>query len=318
MDSAKGNNSMYNSSVLLSVLYLSLLLLGTTAVGCQDEDRPGPEYRVLIDDLERTIQIPSAKPTIITLAPSVTEILFAAGGGSTLIAVTTADDYPPDVQNIPKITAVPLDHEAVVAHGPDLVIATDQINSVRDMEALATVGIPSFFLTFNTVSDITAAIRKAGIIAGTSEYANLAADSLEDMWRSRISALRDDAVKPKILLLAGYDVLYSFGRESYTNEMIEAAGGISVTGVLEGQSAVLSDEFVLSAQPDIIVGTFGDGFEADQLLEKHPTWSILEAAKAGRIYSISPDLVSRPGPRIFDGTQQLAEWVDQYLQTASE
>jgi len=268
--------------------------------------------RQVVDDTGRTVSIPTNPTRVLSLAPSITEVAFAAKAQSQLVAVTTVDNYPPDVGSLARITAFPLDHEGIVAMGPDLVLATDQINSVRDVSALSGVGIPAYFLRFNVASDVFTAIRTVGDLLGTQDLANAAADSLETAWKSLLSASDTVTYKPKVLLLAGYDVLYAFGRDSYTSEIVRAAGGQSVTDRLEGQAATLSDEFVLAEQPEIIVGTFGESFDVTQIADAHPTWHSVPAIAGGYVYSIDPDLISRPGPRIIDGARTIGRWVEAF------
>lgn len=289
-----------------------LLILLFLAGGCNRDTPPTQAMREVVDDTGRTVSVPNDPKRVISLAPSITEVAFAARVGDKLRAVTTVDNYPPEVNSLDRITAFPLDHEGIVAMAPDLVLATDQINSVRDVSALSDVGIPAFFLRFNTASDIFKAVRTVGDLLGSRDLADSAADSLETMWNSLLSDSETASYRPGVLLIAGYDVLYAFGRDSYTSEMIRAAGGRSVTDKLEGQAATLSDEFVLTEQPEIIVGTFGESFDVAQIAAAHPTWNSVPAVATGRVYSMDPDLVSRPGPRIIDGARTIRRWVQAF------
>lgn len=290
----------------------TLALIVLTLAGCGNPRRAESPSRTVVDDIGREVRVPVAPKRVISLAPSVTEVVFAAGAGDRLIAVTTADNYPPAVSQMDQITAFPLDQEGIVARNPDLILATDQINSVRDLDALTELGIPSYFLRFTTVADVFLAVRNVGHLLDAETTANQAADSLESTWIYQLNLVDTTAYKPSVLLLAGYDVLYAFGRDSYTNEIIEAAGGRSITDQLEGQAATLSDEFVLAEQPELIVGTFGDDFDAGRIVSGHPTWDSVPAVATGNVYSINPDLISRPGPRVIEGAQRLAVWIDRF------
>jgi len=198
----------------------------------------------------------------------------------------------------------------VVAQSPDLILATNQINSPHDVEPLSELGIPVVFLTFDSVDDVISAVRKVGDLLAFETTAQAAADELAGRWaRLQKSSSTATGSRPRLLLLIGYDILYAFGGESYTNEMIARAGAKSVTAGLPGQSAVLSDEFVLRSEPDIIVVAGDPNFDPDDMLEHHPTWDALPAVRAKRVYSIDPDLVFRPGPRVIDGTERLADIV---------
>ncbi len=268
---------------------------------------PGQALRPYIDDLGRTVEIPTRPTRVVSLAPSLTE--FLAGAADLLVAITTADDYPPAVNEITQIGAFPLNNEAVVAQSPDLILATNQVNSPHDIEPISELGIPAVFFTFESVDDIILAVHKVGDLLAVESTAQAAADELAARWARLQSASTTPGSRPKLLLLIGYDILYAFGGESYTNEMITRAGAESVTSGLPGQSAVLSDEFVLGSEPDIIVVAGEPNFDPDDMLEYHPTWDVLPAVRDKRVYSIDPDLVFRPGPRVIDGTERMAEIV---------
>jgi iron complex transport system substrate-binding protein len=104
-------------------------------------------------------------------------------------------------------------------------------------------------------------------------------------------------------------VLYSFGSESYMHALIELAGGRSATGEMDAVRPVLTDEFVLTTRPDVIIGAFGEDYDPARLLELHPTWDIVPAVRNQRIYSLDPDLALRPTPRLLDGIRRMATFL---------
>jgi iron complex transport system substrate-binding protein len=233
------------------------------------------------------------------------------------VAVTTADDYPPEVASLPKIGAYPLNREAVVGQDPDLVLATDQVNSTHEVAPISDLGIPTYFLQFESFDEIIGAVRTVGRLLNTTEFADSSADALAARWKHLEAASRDTERKPRVLLLVGSDVLYAFGSDSYTNEMIIAAGGDPITDALPGQSAVLNDEFVLANAPDIILGPqgteTGPGFSRATLLANHPSWDAVPAIRFGDVHTLDPDLIFRPGPRVVDAAERIAEIITHYL-----
>lgn len=249
---------------------------------------------------------------IIPLAPNLTEIVYAAGAGDKLVAVTTADDYPPAVDTLPRVSTLPVDYEAIAVHEPDLVVATTQVNATRAAETFASLDIPVYFFSFPTVPRIFEGIRQMGVLADTPHAAADSANALEaalDEIRRQTSA----AQKPRVLVLAGSDVLYSFGAESYIHTVIDAAGGESITRDLGTSAPTLSEEYVLEARPDVIVGAFGPDASTETLLAHHPAFDILPAVRDGRVYSLPASLLFRPGPRIVEGTRRLAEQLHPHL-----
>lgn len=242
---------------------------------------------------------------MLTLAPSMTELVYAAGAGSKLVSAGVPDDYPPAVDTLPRHGVYPPDFEAIAAARPELVLATD-VNNPRDAEMLEALGIPVVFLTVKGVSDMPRVVRAVGDLLGTSPAAEAAADSIDDAiegLRERTDAL---AERPSVLFLVGDDVLYAFGGGTYMEEMIELAGGRSVTAAVATAAPVLTDEFVLEKAPEVIIGPWGEDYTANDLLARHPTWDVVPAVRTGRVYGVPPDLVLRAGPRLVDGAYRMA------------
>ena len=280
---------------------LSVVTLVATA--CGPTDRPEDAEVVLTDAIGRSVSLMLPVERVLSLAPNLTEIVYAVGGGDRLAAASQADSFPPEVSELPQFSTFLLDHERIVELNPGLLLATDEINSPTDADALAEVGIPTYFFSFANIASISAAMRLTGELLGLDgEPAATAFEAAVDSVR----AATERRPKPRTLLLIGDDVLYAFGRESFASEAVRAAGGDNLTDAFEGRSAVLSDEFVLEAEPEvIIVLTDEAAYTSEQLLEKHPTWDIVPAVRNGRVHGIHPDSLSRPGPRLTLGLAQL-------------
>ncbi|HET6566407.1 MAG TPA: helical backbone metal receptor, partial [Rhodothermales bacterium] len=215
------------------------------------------------------------------------------------------DDYPPAVDTLPHFSALPVDFEKIATLRPDLALATDQVDSPKDAETLTALGIPVYFFSFKTLQSVLDAIRTTGDLLKTQARANAAADSLQaqiDTLRARTAR----APRPRVLMLIGDEELYAFGNESYTHELIRLAGGNSITDSIGTANPVLSEEFVLAARPDVIVGTWGQNYDAHRLVEHHPALASVPAIRSGRIYSLDPSLITRPGPRLIEGARRLA------------
>lgn len=282
--------------------FLAALLL---ALGC---GRPSPEVgRTVTDDLGRTVTLPDTLRRIVPLAPNLTELLFAAGGGDRIAAVTTADTYPPAIDSLPHFSALPMDFEALAALEPDLVLATDQVNNPEDAETLAALDIPVYFFSYRDLSGMLSSLRQLGSLLGTSFAAERRAAELEARLASVEQRTAEVENPPLTLLLIGDETLFAFGDESYVHDLIARAGGRSATADIGTEAPVLSDEFVLKAQPDIIIGTYGADYDVSRLLDLHPTWDVVPAVQQERIYTIDPDLILRPGPRLVDGVERLAQ-----------
>lgn len=285
------------------LLVVVLLLAGA----CREAPAPDhPPAAPFTDALGREVAVPRPALRVVTLAPNLTEMVYAAGAGARLVGVTTADDFPPAVDTLARFSALPLNIEAVVLLRPDLALASTQVNAPRDGDALAAVGVPAAFLPAASLDDVVGGIRTIGTLLGTAPAADRAADRLRDRI-DRLRARTAPGERPRVLFLIDDERLFSFGRGSYIHDLVALAGGESVTAELPNAAPVLSEEFVLSARPDVIVGTFGDDYDPARLRTFHPTWSDLPAVRDGHVYALPADLFLRPGPRLVDGAELLAQ-----------
>ncbi|MGI9175269.1 MAG: ABC transporter substrate-binding protein [Rhodothermales bacterium] len=273
--------------------------------GC-GRPEPNPSATAFTDDLGRTVHVEQPVQRVLTLAPNLTEVVFAAGAGDKIPAVSTADDWPQAIDSLPRYRTFPMDFEAIAAFDPDVLLATDQINAPRDADTFTDLGIPTFFFSFENLADVARSIRDAGELLGTEARANAAADSLEAAFTTLQNRTSGVAEKPLVLLLNGDRTLYAFGQGSYTHDLIKLAGGTSATADLATPAPVLSEEFVLTAKPDVIIGAFGEGYGAADLLALHPTWDVVPAVRDGRVYSLHGDFFQRPGPRLVEGARRMA------------
>ncbi len=280
---------------------ICLLLLLMT--GCSSGLRSD---RTVEDDIGRTVHLSAEIDRIAPLAPSITELLFASGAGSRVVGVSTVDDFPPTVDSLPKYSLIPMDFEAIVALDLDLVVASEQVNSPKDADTFEKLGIPVYFVAVNTLEDVTRAIRDLGELFFTSEFANHRATELEDSLVQLSALTADLQKKPDVLFLIEYTTLHAFGQGSYIHDMIDLAGGSSITSTLSTRFPILTDEFVLTSMPEVIAGSFGEEFENSQLLSSHPTWDIVPAIQSNRVYGFDSAYFLRPGPRLVKGVWELA------------
>ena len=298
--------------------FLLALVLGLFAAGCKPDGSPendtrGPSVR---DGTGRTVVMPLHIQRIVPLSPSVTEMVFAAGAGDLVAGVSLADDFPPEVADLPRFSAYPLDLEAIVSLDPDLVIASDQVSHPGQTAALERLGIPSYFLASQSVREIPEMIRRIGTLFDSEAHAARTADSLEQRIDTLTRLTDRLRARPDVLVLAGADPLFSFGTESYIHELVEMAGGHSVTASLSTATPILSDEFVLRSMPDVIIGT-DSLFNPASILHLHPTWDVVPAVAHGRVYAIDPDLIYRPGPRLVEGAFRIARFLHPHLKLPS-
>lgn len=300
----------------LHVLLLSGIAM-LAALGCEDNaDRAN--HVLVQDQLGRTIRIRQPVRRLVSLSPSATELAFAAGAGSLFVGANVADDYPPEITRLPRFNTYPVDVEAIVALDPDLVLASDQVNHPAQVTPLQNMGIPTYFIASRSVAEIPKAIRELGSLFGSEETADTSAAALGRSLDRLRSLTFDLTHRPNVLVLAGSDPLYSFGSESYVHELVALAGGFSLTESFSTAAPVLSEEFVLKSEADVLIGADTASFSARHLLRRYPTWDVVPAVREGRVYGIDPDLLFRHGPRLIDGAYHIARLLHPEIAFASD
>lgn len=255
------------------------------------------------DMLGRPLTLPSLPERIISLDPSVTEIIFAVGGEARLAGVTDYCDYPPAARAKPRVgDLVAPSLEAVVALRPDLVIATTEGNSRETVGALERLGLRVYLTTASRLSDVGAVIERIGELTGRAA----AAATLRDRLDRRVAAVRrvvGARPRPRVLYVLWPEPLLVPGRGTLLSELIEAAGGVSVTADDPADYPRLSLEAAVARRPDVVVvADHGGRGPVD-------SWKALApvlATRAGRLHSVDGDLLHRHGPRIADGLERLA------------
>ena len=310
---------MLSRSTLLLIFIVSACQSSPQATTPQDraaENTSISQDSVFVtDDLDRIVTLSLDVNQIVPIAPSMTEILFIAGAGDQIVAVSHADDFPESIKTLPRFNSFPMDYEALVRIQPDVIVGTDQINNPRDAHLFESLGIPVLYFSFESWSDIPRIIRKVGSITSNEEASNLKADSLENVVEKIREEVALNQKRPRVLLLIGSDQLFAFGKDSYVHELIQIAGGLSITESMETPAPVLSEEFVISAEPELIVGTFSDPSE---LLENHPSFQTVPAIRDNRVCIVEPSLILRPGPRLVDGIQELASCIKDLIESDEE
>ncbi len=277
-----------------------VLILGMACgLGACQPAAPGD----LRDDLGRAVVLDATPRAVLPLAPNITELVAAAAGAGHLAGAALSDDWPAEVAALERFQSYPLDLERVVALEPDLAIGSDDVNPAEVADGLGDLGIPAYLFRFQHVADVPRALRTLDTLLAVSGGAPAAAD-----FERRVAAV-EDAVgpfgRPRVLLLVGDQALYAFGRDSYASELVRLAGGDNLTDRYPGAASQPSDEAVLEMAPEVIVVLSPD-YDPARLVANHPAFADLPAVRNRRVYGLDPDLVSRAGPRLVQGLEQLA------------
>jgi iron complex transport system substrate-binding protein len=291
---------------LFSSLIAVLFLLASCHPAEKESLERSGESVGIEDALGRNIALQNHPIRVVTIAPGASEIVVAAGGLSKLVGVSNVDSDPSETSQLPRFSVLPMDFEAIVALSPDLVFASSQVNDPQHVKVFEALNINVFFLDGSNWDAVFKSIAVAGSLLGSEEEAAQAQAKLEEAKELLVSKTSGLQYKPKSIFLISDATSYSFGPRSYVQELFDWAGARSATSTLSTPAPVLSDEWVLIEDPEIIFGTFGDGFEISDLLKHHPTWNNLTAIKSGKVFSIPQDLILRPGPRNVEAAYLMA------------
>jgi iron complex transport system substrate-binding protein len=258
------------------------------------------------DMLGRDVTLAAPPRRIVSLVPSVTEILYALNAESLLVGVTDFCDFPPEARHQPKVGGmVEPSLEAIVALRPDLVIATSEGTREDTFTQLTRVGVPVYLVAAHHVADATALIRRLGALTGRDDTAGLLVARLEQ----RIEAVRKAVQpfgRPRVLYVLWPEPLIVPGREALVTELIQLAGGQSLTAGDADAWPRYSLEAAVAKSPEVILlANHGAGTGAVSI-EQWQRLAALPAVKAGRLLPVDGDLTHRYGPRIVDGLEQLA------------
>ena len=286
--------------VVLASLFASLV------AGCQSQFQPG----TYTDDMGRTVAIDQIPQRIVSFGPSITEILFALGLEEKVVGVDDYSDYPEAAKLKPNIgDAFNPSLERIVELEPDLILTLKQEQLNMELDAL---GIKFMVLDPEDIDGILGNIELVGEITGTKKRAEELIKDMQDSI-SQMIALMEDAPKVSVFFIIDATdptLPWTAGTGSFIDALITMAGGENIAGEAVGAWVPFSLEHVVSSDPEvIIVQTMTGGIPtiSKQELEEHPVWGEMTAVKQGEIRFINGDLVSRAGPRIVQGLEEIAK-----------
>jgi iron complex transport system substrate-binding protein len=255
----------------------------------------------------------SNRPTrIVSLIPAVTEMLFAIGAGPQLVAVSSFDRYPPEVEKLQRVGALlDPDLETILSLRPDLVVVYTTQTDLR--QQLDRAKIPTYVYSHAGLADVTDTIVQIGSRVGHETEAA----KLVDAIRTGIGSIRrrvETRQRPRVLVVFGREALalrgiYASGGVGFVHDMIEVAGGENVFSDIKRQAVQATTELILSRRPDVILELRPALSTAAQLERERPVWNALTALPAvrtGRVHFITDERTVVPGPRIADGVATIA------------
>ena len=277
---------------------MALLLLSVVAVSA--------DARMLVDQTGREVDVPKSPRRVVSLAPSITEIIYDLDCGDLLKGATTYSNFPEAAKDLPKVGSyVYLDLEKIVSLKPDLCIGIKDGNPKEIVMRLETLGIPVYAVNPRSLATINSTVLEIGGLLHVPEKARAVVGEM----KTRIDRVRQTAAqagnRPRVFFQIGISPIVSAGSDTFIHELIEIAGGDNMASTYTSYPR-FSVEEVLVAAPDIIIITSMAREKVfEQVRTKWRQWPNIPAVKDDRIYLVNSDLFDRPTPRVIEGLETL-------------
>jgi ABC-type Fe3+-hydroxamate transport system substrate-binding protein len=279
---------------LLSLLALTVIFAG-----------PCFASRTLTDEMGRKVVVPDHPHRVICLMPTVTDTVFALGAGDDVVAISDYTKYPAAALKKPSVgDLINPSIETILSLHPDLVIGTQPKGPMEVTDQLERAGIPIFLVSPHGIAGIFHSIESVGMALNRTSQA----DALVNRLQQRVDAVRartKGLPAPRVFMPIWYDPITTIGKNAFITEVIEAAGGRSVTDDLSTEWPQISLEVVLERAPDALLLVRG-GKTTLQVLQDRPGWSSMTAIKSRRAYYVD-DRINFASPVAIDALEDLAK-----------
>lgn len=300
---------------LLAAISLAILVAACGQQASQDGSTGGDTdggmeaaaFPVTVEDsLGRQVRIESRPEQIGSMAPSATETLFAVGAGNRVAGVTTADDYPQEVEDIEKIGDYQqMNTEKIASLGIDLILHSFDGFTEEQAESLEQkTGAKVVVLNPTSVEAAIDSVSTVGKAVGNVEKARV----VEERLQSELNQLEqqlEGLPQPTVFYEIGYDPLFTVGPGSFVQDAIRIARGENVTADAQQAYPQYSVEKLLQDDPEYYLAGRSSGVTVEQI-KSRPPYSSLQAVQQDQVFVINDDLVNRPGPRIVEGVREIA------------
>ncbi|MDQ1328002.1 MAG: Cobalamin-binding protein [Candidatus Poribacteria bacterium] len=292
--------------IIITVLIIATCL---SFYGCSK--KTSSRNTVLITDpMGREVKVPKNVKRIVSMAPNVTEMLFAIGLDNEIVGVTDYCNYPESAKNKTKIGGYYNPNvEVILSLTPDLIIATPDGYSKERIDKLDQTGIPIFIVNPQNINDVMVSMALLGKVTGKEEFANQVVENM----RSRIKIIKGkvsqipEQKRPKVFYAIGEDPLVTVGPNNVVNDLLTIAGGINVALDAPNSWPVYNVEAVIMKNPDVILTAPSTMTSSDKnaQIAKWNKYRTVSAVINGKIYAVDPDIMLRSGPRVVDGLEKL-------------
>jgi iron complex transport system substrate-binding protein len=268
------------------------------------------DAKTVVDQMGRRMTVPNDPERVVSLAPSITEIIFALGREDRLKGVTTYSNYPPAALGLPKVgTYIRLDLERIVALNPDLCIAIKDGNPKAAADRLTGLNIPVYAVNPRDIETVAQAVIEIGGLLNAERKAS----DLAVQMHARVQRVKNLVAKtthrPRVFFQIGISPIVSVGSDTFINELIVLAGGENIAA---GSTAYprFNREQVLSLAPEvIIISSMTRGASFEHIKAEWQTWPKIPAVQNHRIDIVDSDLFDRPTPRLVEALELLVKLI---------
>jgi iron complex transport system substrate-binding protein len=248
----------------------------------------------------------AAPQRIVSLAPSITENLFALGVGDQVVGVTSWCDYPEEAKTRTVVgDALSINLEVLLGLEPDLVVG-DATLSQNHLDTLEQFGIPTFVIAPSTIAEVQTALKELGAAVGVPERGEELAQAMA-VRLAELTSKVHRASRPRVWIEVWHDPLMTAGPGSFMHELIVLAGGENIAGDADNPWPLFSEELVIERDPQVVLLT---AYNLDEALTR-PAWQSTSAFQSGQVYEVNPDIFSRTTPRILDALEELIAILDE-------
>ncbi len=271
---------------------------------------PGDRFPLAMkDDRGVTVRLAAPPRRIISLAPSLTEIVYLLGRGTSLVGVTRYCNFPPAAKALPKIGGVTdPDVERVVSLAPDVVLCTTDGNPREKVLALEEMGIPCFAVDPQDLRSVFATIERLGVLLGAAGRGREEAAGLRRRaQRVRARTASGGKETPGVLFVVSTSPVIAAGRGTFMDELVRLAGGRNAAAGFAGRYPRLSVEDLVSLRPDVIFIAGMTGVE--RFGPEVTRWREIPAFRDGAVHTLDGDIVTRPGPRLVTALEEIASFL---------
>lgn len=262
------------------------------------------------DDTGRSITLAQPARRIISLAPHVTELIYAVGAGAQLVGADSASDFPAPAKTLPRIGDYSrVNFERVAGLKPDLVIGWRSGNRAADIDKLSQMGIPVLLTDAHRLNDVARLLRLIGQVTAHPTTGEASARAFEAGLGKLRARYQSTSVR-RVFYQVWDKPLMTIGGHHWISDAITLCGGRNIFADLHAASPVVSLEAVVSRRPEMIIG----GSDAPDMRSMWRRFSRLPAVQRNAVFQIDADALHRPSPRLLDGVGALCERMNRRAQ----